>query len=331
MPERIKPNVIEKRPDPAFKQVLTAEARKVGLKRGPTELQIAQTTSSDMLLLVPPDTKVKDTLFEFFRAVNIIEFKSANDPLTLQTLKIQLARLYLLLAENPDYQFEQTLNIIVSARYPREVFGYSEAKDYPFKGEGKDETDENSEDWLYRANIGYQDVVVVVCEQLPLKTLYLDWLIFAAADTGTWREAVLLAVKERKLEILKLANEMHPKEYEAMGSNIKMLFEQYSPQERERLRRDWFDVLEEILPRMGREEPKDLGSLLSKVDPQTLGQALSSLDNDNLAQVLSSLDNDNLAQVLSSLDANALARILKQLPPEQLAQVLSLITKKSQN
>jgi MgtE intracellular N domain len=333
MPRRAKPKpeIVEKRPDPAFKQVLTEEARKLGLKRGPTELQIAQTTSSDMLLLVPSGTRVKDTLFEFFRAVNIVEFKSANDPLTLQTLEIQLARLYLLLAENSDYQFEQTLNIIVSARYPREVFGYSESKGYPFKGEGKDPTDEESEDWLYRANLGYQDVVVVVCEQLPLKPLYLDWLIFAAADSETWREAVLLAVKEHKLEILKLAREMHPKEYEAMGSNIKMLFEQYSPQERERLKRDWFDVLEDILPQMGREEPKDLGSLLSKVDPENLGQALDNLEAKNLGQALDNLEAKNLGQALSNLNITNLAQALEQLSEEQRSKLLKSLMEKSQN
>jgi MgtE intracellular N domain len=300
MPKRAKPEVPQKRPDPAFKQVLTEEAKKLGLKRGPTELQIAQTTSSDMLLLVPAQTKLNNTLFEFFRAVNIIEFKSANDPLTLQTLKIQLARLYLLLAENQDYEFETTLNIIVSARYPKEVFSYCTSKGYEFKPEA-------NKGWLYRANVGLQDVAVVVCDELPLEPLYLDWLIFAAADGEIWRKAILLAVKEGNLEILKLAREMHPKEYEAMGSTINLLFDQYSPQERERLKRDWFDVIKEVLPKMSREEPENLKYVLSGLEPEFLAQALSGLEPKDLAQ------------------------ILNQLPPEQLSQVLSLISKKSQN
>jgi hypothetical protein len=293
MPKRTNESkVVEKRPDPAFKQVLTEEARKVGLKRGPTELQIAQTTSSDMLLLVPPDTKVKGTLFEFFRAVNIIEFKSANDPLTLQTLEIQLARLYLLLAENPDYQFEQTLNIIVSARYPREVFAYSEGKGYPFKGEGKNETEEKSEDWLYRANLGYQDVVVVVCEQLPLKPLYLNWLIFAAADGDTWREAVLLAVKEHRLEILKLAREMHPKEVLAMGSQINLLFDQYSPQERKRLVKDWGDVIKDLLPKWRKEEPEMYEDVIQSImleSPEVVAKIWETLPEEQRQFLLKSL------------------------------------------
>jgi hypothetical protein len=314
MPKRAKskPEVPQKRPDPAFKQVLTDVARKVGLKRGPTELQISQTTSSDMLLLVPSGTDVRNSLFEFFRAVNIIEFKSANDLLTLETLNIQLARLYLLLAENKDYQFETTLNIIVSARYPSEVFRYCAARGYTFKSE-------RTKGWLYRANLGLQDVVVVVCEYLPLEPLYLNWLIFAAADGETWREAILLAVKEHRLEILKLAREMHPKEYEAMGSKIKLLFEQYSPQERERLKRDWFEVLKDVLPQMGREEPRDLGELLAEVEPKTLGQALDNLEASNLGQALGNLEINNLAQALN------------QLTPEQRALLLKLLTDKSQN
>jgi hypothetical protein len=176
-----------------------------------------------------------------------------------------------------------------------------------------------------------QDVVIVVCEQLPLKPLYLDWLIFAAADGETWREAVLLAVRERKIEIMNLARQMHPKEVEAMGSQINLLFDQYSPQERERLRRDWFEVLGDILPQMGRDEPKDLGSLLAKVEPKTLGQALDNLEASNLGQALGNLEASNLGQALGNLEIKNLAQALNQLTPEQRALLLKLLADKPQN
>jgi hypothetical protein len=101
-----------------------------------------------------------------------------------------------------------------------------------------------------------------VCEQLPLEPLYLNWLVFAAADSETWRQAVLLAVKEPRLEILNLARAMHLKEYEAMGSQINLLFDQYSPQERERLKRDWLDMLKVELPRLAREDPDEMDEVL---------------------------------------------------------------------
>jgi len=47
------PEENHKRPDPLFKRRMTKAALAAGLKQGPTELVILQTTNADMLLLIP--------------------------------------------------------------------------------------------------------------------------------------------------------------------------------------------------------------------------------------------------------------------------------------
>jgi len=73
--------------------MMTDAALQVGLKKGPTELQIAQTTSTDMLLAIPKGTTVESTVFDFFRPLNVIEFKSQSEGLiTLSSRSKQCPR-----------------------------------------------------------------------------------------------------------------------------------------------------------------------------------------------------------------------------------------------
>jgi hypothetical protein len=115
---------------------------------------------------------------------------------------------------------------------------------------------------------------------------------------------------------------MHPKEYAKMGSNIDLLFEQYSPQERERLKRDWLEVLKKVIPKMGRDEPEELGAVLAEIDPKTLGQALGNLEASDLGRALAELPEEQ---------EGALIEYLAQLLPEKRERLLKRLEKKTQN
>ena len=266
----------EKRPDPVFKQLMTKVALGVGLEKGPTELQIAQTTSSDMLLVIPTNIPIEDTLFDFFRTTNVIEFKSASDGLTKEAFAVQLARVYLLFAETPALEFSQILNVIVSSRYPREFLKYSQDEGCPFR------VDDNRE-WLYRARIGYQEVALVVCEKLSLEPRYGSWLLFADANTQKWRDFIMMAASQHNWELLELARDLRPKEFNAMASQVLELFEQYGPKERARLKADWWEVIDDLLPKMSSENPEKLLDLmdhaLSTLKPEERERLLNFLMN----------------------------------------------------
>ena len=291
-----------KRPDPLFKQLMTKVLSKVGLDRGPTELQIAQTTSSDMLITIPAGVSTENTLFDFFRATNVVEFKSASDKLSKEAFAVQLARVYLLFAETPALEFSQILNVIVSSRYPREFLSYSQEEGCPFK------VDDNRE-WLYRARIGYQEVALVVCEKLPLEPRYGSWLIFADATTQKWRDFIKMTASQHDWELLELARGLRPKEFSAMASQILELFEQYSPEERARIRNDSWDFIDTMMQKMGIEEREKLISVVGHVfpifEPEDLDQVLSGVKPEDLGQFLSKLPPDKKAEVMKFFTENA--------------------------
>ncbi|MEI6043053.1 MAG: hypothetical protein WCS37_01560 [Chloroflexota bacterium] len=83
-----------------------------------------------------------------------------------------------------------------------------------------------------------------------------------------------------------------------MASQVLELFEQYSPEEKARLRADWWEVIADLLPKMGREETGQdkltdlVGQVLPLVKPENLGQMFSKLSPEQKAQFLKILTED---------------------------------------
>ncbi len=67
------------RPDPLFKRLTRDEAERVGLEATETQLQFSP--RADLILTVPPGVNTDGTLFDFFRRVNVIEFKGESETL----------------------------------------------------------------------------------------------------------------------------------------------------------------------------------------------------------------------------------------------------------
>ncbi len=167
-----------KRPDPRFKELMALAAREAGLENGPTELPVPQSSSSDMLLTIPPGTRLENTIFYFFRLFDVLEFKGWNDPLDKENFfKTQLARIYLWSAQN-KLEITDVLNVIVSARRPEKVLEYSAELGCPF-------VQTPGREWLWQAQCGWQDVAIVVCSELPIEPRYAVWLLFAPPTSDT--------------------------------------------------------------------------------------------------------------------------------------------------
>jgi hypothetical protein len=120
------------RPDPVFKHVTLGLAHQLGLKVDNTEFP--QTFRADLILRVPTDRKkaLRNTLFEFFRGFNVIEYKSQGDLLDKDGYITNDIRTSLLILKNPEATYENTLNVIVTSRYPQDFFDYMEEKKYKF-------------------------------------------------------------------------------------------------------------------------------------------------------------------------------------------------------
>ena len=68
-------------PDALFKLVTRAEALRFGLKLLESEAQY--TTRADLITEIPEGLDVSSSMFEFFRPVTVMEFKSENDKFDL--------------------------------------------------------------------------------------------------------------------------------------------------------------------------------------------------------------------------------------------------------
>lgn len=112
-------------------------------------------------------------------SVHIVEFKSQSDQFDEIEYIKNSVRTELLFLQNIGANFENTLNLIVTVRYPQRFLDYMSERGFEFVADDKRE-------WLLRSHIGLQEVVIVVINLLPLEEKYADWLIFLAADNSRW-------------------------------------------------------------------------------------------------------------------------------------------------
>jgi hypothetical protein len=246
--------------DSYFKYLTSEEAKSVGIKEQPSELQY--TTFADLVFAVPAGVQTKDTLFEFFRSYNIVEFKSESETLTLQKYIKNDVRTDILFLQRGEENFDNILNVYVVARYPEKFFDLAKKRDIKFN---------NSTDkpWLYEGQVGFQDVAIVVCRELPLDERYYKWLMFAPAKSHKWERFILKLVDEGKNELREIAKKLRPKEYAMITQEIMDKIEaELSPQEKARLKRDTIDALEILLKGVFKNNLEGLSELFARLTPE---------------------------------------------------------------
>src|SRR5437870_149389 len=113
-----------------FKIITHLEAAQAGLQALDTEVQ---SLVADFILKILPGKSTADTMFDFFRVVNVVEFKSQNDQLTLQGFIKNVARTYLQFLREKDEDFENILNVTVSSRLPQSFFDETSRQGVTFK------------------------------------------------------------------------------------------------------------------------------------------------------------------------------------------------------
>lgn len=194
------------RPDPFFKRLTQEQAFELGLQLESTELlPLQQSTQADLILSVPPGVTTEGTIFEFFRATNIVEFKSQNDPLDLRKYVLNELRTSLVFLQRKHTSYSQLLNVIISAREPESFLELAALRGCPLeKVEGQP--------WLRRGTIGFQDVAIVVLRDLPLESRFYPWLLFAPTDSRKWQAFIQRLLDEKNFEMLGLARRLKPVE-----------------------------------------------------------------------------------------------------------------------
>lgn len=267
----------QNRPDPAFKYLTRQIAIHYGLQT--IETEFPQTLRADLVLGVPEGLNLAETLFDFFRRLNVIEFKGENDLLDEYEFAKTEIRTTLLFIQQRPIEIENILNVIVSSRLPRRFFNYMREHGCRFRRV-------TDKPWLWHSRVGLQDVFVVVCVDLPLDQRYFDWLVFAPAGTRKWRSFLRLLIAEHNWSLLETLRRLRPKEYENMQIQIDEILAAYSPEEQAQYLADLAYALKRSLPRLAKRNPELLSDVFSDLDSQELLTGLSPEQRQKLLKLL---------------------------------------------
>jgi len=252
------------RPDPAFKEYTAEQARKVGLELRNVELP--QLSLTDLVLAVPDNTDLAGTMFDFFGKVNVVEFKSENDLLTLPKMGYNQARAWLMFAKGEVARLEDLMSVFVCAHLPDTVVDF-------LKGETKDFRRE--QEWLIRCRLGGIEVAIVVCRLLPLERRYYWWLIFAPSDTPKWKGFVTSMLEQGEREIIDQVKRLRPKEYKKVATSFLEDLKGRSLEEQAERTKDLREIIELELGALEEMNPQEANKVVSKLKPQTLVAGLT--------------------------------------------------------
>ncbi len=175
------------------------------------QIEFPQLLRADLVLGVPESLSVEGTLFDFCRRFDVMEFKGQEDPLDEDEFVKNEVRTALFVLKTPEATFENTLNLIVSSRHPKQFFDYMKARKHRFRAD-------KERPWQWRCRVGLQEVVVIVCRDLPLEHRYFDWLLFAPADSQKWQDFVIMMAEEDNVSLLSQIMELRPKEYKLVAT-----------------------------------------------------------------------------------------------------------------
>jgi hypothetical protein len=322
-----KPNLF----DPSFKQVIKKQAQEVGIEVAESSIQ--HNTLADTVLRVPPGISVTETLFDFFRRVNVLEFKGPSDnSLTMREFIKNQTRTNIIYLNEPDTDYRDYLTVYVVARHPQEFLKEARAEGLRFKAV-KDKP------WLLEAKNGVQPVVLVLGRKLPVETPYLYWLVFASMDKDKWFNYMIEVVRHKDPELIRLIRRLRRKEYDAIMSNVAFI-EQLekegliSPEER-----DYFmgEELKEIvadMSRMKKKSPQEFREAVKQLTPefrellvQTPELTASLIQVPELQELIVQTP-ELKTLVVQNLEPQDLANILTE---EQLQQLIEVAQKKKQS
>jgi hypothetical protein len=207
------PEIIYSDADSFFKYVMRELALSLGIELTETEYQHT-TTRSDLTLTVKPEVDLVNTLLDFLREHNIIEFKSENDSFGIPEFSQNEARVDLHLNQIKAKDFSTILNLFIISYKPVKFLAEARKRRIIFKGT-------RERPWLLRAQNGFQDVVLIVLRDLPIKEPYLSLLVFAPSKSEKWKlfvESCLM--DEDKDKYLKWAAALRPEAYQMVQRSV---------------------------------------------------------------------------------------------------------------
>jgi hypothetical protein len=261
------------RPDPLFKLLTREEAERLGLEASESELQFSP--RADLILTVRPGLALENTMFDFFRSINVLEFKGEGDRFNLREYIKNDVRTSIKFLQEKAEDFENILNVIVCSRMPQGFLNAAKKRGVPFQPEP-------DKPWLWRGQVGFQNVAIIICIELPLEERYHRWLVFAPSDSRKWQAYIFELLERGDLPMLEVAEQLRPKEFHMLTKNfeeILALAAEASPKDPEyqaEARKTRIEAAITLLEAVANKQKEDLGKLLSRLKPEDRLTGLSS-------------------------------------------------------
>lgn len=286
-------------PDTLFKTLTRREVEENNLRVSESEFQ--HITRADLIIEVPQGVDTSKTLFDFCYPVSVLEFKSENDEFNIREFVVNQIRTAILFLQSREKEedYSRYLNTYVLARLPKDFLDNAAQNGIVF-------TTEEGKPWLWRAKIGFQNVALIVCRDLPLESQYYPWLLFAPSDGKKWQAFIRRLVVEKQDELLDFAQKLRPREVSMIRVNS--------------------DELWELARREGALTP-EVEARLAKERAEAVQIILNDLDNKAPIQIklfINDMTDAQLVQLLDSLSIRRLAAVAEFMTPEQLARASKL-------
>jgi hypothetical protein len=277
-----------------------------------SDTEFQHITRADLVIEVPKEVDTTGTVFDFCFPFTVLEFKSENDPFNAREFVINQVRTAILFVQSKETDYSQFLNTYVLARYPKDFLDNAPQNGIVF-------TLDNKRPWLRWARVGFQNIALIICRDLPVERRFYRWLLFAPSDGKKWAEFIRKLRVEGEEELLELAEQLRPKEFRMMKLNREELWEQarkegaLTPQVEARLAKERAEGIEILLSDL---ENRDYFQMKASVDPMTdeqLSRMVNSLSPIRLAGLISYLSPVQVQRAISLVKSEKQRRLLKLL------------------
>ncbi len=292
--EKIKPIL----PDTLFKLLTRREVEDTKLRLADSEIQ--HVTRTDLVIKVPEGIDTAGTIFDFCAPTTVLEFKSENDPFGIREFTANYTRTAILFLQSKEEDYSLFLNAYVVARYPKEFLDNAPANGILF-------TVDEKQPWLRRAIVGGQRIVLIVCRDLPIERRFYRWLLFAPSDGKKWKEFVRRLKTEDEEELLGLAKQLRPQEFNTVKLDAKEIWEEV---------RKEGALTPEVEARLARERAKGVEILLSDLENKDYYQMKFSVDD---------MTDEQLSYMVNTLHPFRLVGLMDYLKPYQIERIMPLI------
>jgi hypothetical protein len=152
--------------------------------------------------------------------------------------------------------------------------------------------------------VGYQRIALIICRDLPIERRFYRWLLFAPSKGKKWIAFIEQLKKEGNQELLAIAEQLRPEEYQMLKINAKEIWEEA---------RRAGALTPEVEAELAEARARGIEILLSDLDDHDFYQMCMPFDAMTEEQV------DRLAKGLSLI---RLAGLINYLKPYQIERLL---------